>query len=250
MKVRLPAAQLTIADSKPLVSFMTDRGSWTRSTMLDRLGQLHIRLLSETVCQSISRLAVPTTPAGGEENSSHSEAAKAVAENSGEATSSPTRKVQFNNNRSEDFDAVLWATGAASHKFQQHLGLDLSAEGFILVRDTLQSLRYDNVFAVGDCNCLQSHPNTPKAGVYAVREAVPLAANITALIQGTRLQTYTPQSGFLSLAVSGKQEAISSWKGTSFRNYLMWALKDQLDRGFMNLFTPEALGAQPPEFPS
>lgn len=51
-------------------------------------------------------------------------------------------------------------------------------EGFIRIRDTLQcEPGPSNVFAVGDCATSATDPR-PKAGVFAVRQGLPLEANI------------------------------------------------------------------------
>ena len=66
---------------------------------------------------------------------------------------------------------TVWLTGAVSWPLFQGSGLPLDDRGFLLIDDSLRSLGDRRIFAAGDCGTLASHPKTPKAGVYAVREA-------------------------------------------------------------------------------
>ena len=43
---------------------------------------------------------------------------------------------------------------------------------------------HENIFAVGDCATLADYPQTPKAGVYAVRQGPVLRDNLEALLEG------------------------------------------------------------------
>lgn len=49
--------------------------------------------------------------------------------------------------------------------------------GFVRIDECLRAEGWDNVFAVGDVATSAIHPR-PKAGVYAVRQGPPLAANL------------------------------------------------------------------------
>jgi len=77
-------------------------------------------------------------------------------------------------------DLVIWATGAQAHSWQldptRRLTLQVSADGFIQVDNTLRSISHPNIFATGDCANLPS--SLPKAGVYAVRMADTLIVNL------------------------------------------------------------------------
>ena len=43
------------------------------------------------------------------------------------------------------------STGAASHDLFKISNLDHDKNGFLLVNDNLQSLKYNNIFGGGDC---------------------------------------------------------------------------------------------------
>ena len=80
-------------------------------------------------------------------------------------------------------DEVLWATESKSHGKSLETDLETDAQGFIAIRDTLQSVTRENVFAVGDCASFIDNP-WPKAGVYAVRQAPILFHNVRAFLLG------------------------------------------------------------------
>ncbi len=135
-------------------------------------------------------------------------------------------------------DGVVWVAGAASVSLGRHGGLPTDPRGFISVRPTLQVVGHDDLFAVGDCASLEGHPNLPKAGVYAVRQGPILTHNLRAraAARGEALRPYRPQSDFLSLLNLGDGRAIASKWGWSAEGKAMFALKDWIDRRFMQRF--------------
>lgn len=135
------------------------------------------------------------------------------------------------------FDLLLWATGGAPPPMINKSGLDTNEAGFIHVRPTLQTLRYDNIFAAGDCIHFEAHP-LPKAGVYAVREGPVLAENLAAFISGDPLKPYKPQPAILALLMTGTANAIASWRFVGLHGPRIWRLKDWIDRKWMQKFDP------------
>ena len=97
-------------------------------------------------------------------------------------------------------DLVVWASGAAPHRWLADPALPLDAQGFLRVRPTLQVVGRDELFAVGDCASLDAAPWVPKAGVYAVREGPLLERNLRARLAGGGLRAYRPQRDFLASA--------------------------------------------------
>jgi NADH dehydrogenase FAD-containing subunit len=89
------------------------------------------------------------------------------------------------------------------------------------------------IFAVGDCGTLASHPGTPKAGVYAVREGPVLWESLKAAIRGGEPPRYQPQHGFLSILNTGDGRALLDYKGIVSHSRWAWRLKDRIDRRFM-----------------
>ncbi|MFP6656526.1 MAG: FAD-dependent oxidoreductase, partial [Myxococcota bacterium] len=139
-------------------------------------------------------------------------------------------------------DLVIWATGAAPIAFPEtpdektNPQLSRDKEGFIEIRDTLQTLDFDDLFAVGDCARLVNHRWVPRAGVYAVRQGPVLERNLRALLAGQKLTGIRPQRNFLSLLYLGEKRALASKWGLSVSGRSIFRLKDRIDRRFMSLF--------------
>jgi selenide, water dikinase len=131
---------------------------------------------------------------------------------------------------------IFWVTQASAPEWLKSTGLDTDAAGFILVKDTLQSLSHPEVFAAGDIATMVNHPR-PKAGVFAVRQGKPLFRNLRRFVLGEGLQSYILQQSYLSLIGTGDERAIAS-KGifTSPPHGLFWWWKDGIDRRFMEQF--------------
>lgn len=134
------------------------------------------------------------------------------------------------------FDALVWVVGAASLPLFHEAGVALDPRGFVRVRRTLQLLEHEDVFAVGDCASLEGAADLAKAGVYAVRQGPVLTANLRARLMGQPLEPYRPQRDFLSLLNLGDGRAIGSKWGVSVEGRSVFALKDRIDRRFVERF--------------
>jgi pyridine nucleotide-disulfide oxidoreductase family protein len=128
---------------------------------------------------------------------------------------------------------TVWLTGAVAWPLFQGSGLPLDGRGFLLTDDALRSVADPTVFAAGDCGTLASHPETPKAGVYAVREAPVLWRSLKAAVQGGDPPRYEPQESFLSILNTGDGCALLDYKGIVSHSRWAWWLKDGIDRRFM-----------------
>ncbi len=144
--------------------------------------------------------------------------------------------VVFDSGESIRADALLWVTGAVSHPLFLESKLPTEPRGFVRTRSTLQVEGFDHLFAVGDCATLSEFPDTPKAGVYAVRQGPVLIENLVAALEGRPLRSYRPQSDFLTLLNLGDGTALGAKWGRSFEGEWVMRLKDWIDRRFMSLF--------------
>ncbi len=132
-------------------------------------------------------------------------------------------------------DLVVWATSAMAQDLLANFGLPVDDRGFLLTRDTLQSVGSDAVFAVGDAGTIQGL-NLSKAGVYAVRQSPILWENLRRFLREAPLKRWRPQNTFLTLINSGDGRAIATYRGLSAHAKWCWHLKDWIDSRFMNKF--------------
>ena len=98
---------------------------------------------------------------------------------------------------------VVSAAGAQPHAWLENTGLQLS-DGYIAVDETLQAIGSPGVFAAGDCAHLTHAPRS-KAGVFAVRQAPILYANLRADLSGGTARPYKPQKDYLKLISTGRK---------------------------------------------
>ncbi len=131
-------------------------------------------------------------------------------------------------------DFTLSVAGARPQPWLQDSDLVLQ-DGFIRVGATLQS-SVPTVFAAGDCAHLDHAPR-PKAGVFAVREAPVLFANLRAQAAGAPLRRFRPQRDYLKLVSLGGKRALAEKFGLRAGGRWLWALKDNIDARFMAQFT-------------
>lgn len=133
-------------------------------------------------------------------------------------------------------DNVFWVTQASAPSWLAESGLKTDTEGFVLVRDTLQTLFNDNIFAAGDVATMVNYVR-PKAGVFAVRQGKPLFKNLRRILLEKPLLPYKPQPFYLGLVGTGDGEAIASWGSLGWQSKLLWQWKDKIDRKFMQRFS-------------
>lgn len=133
-------------------------------------------------------------------------------------------------------DAFVWVAGAASLPLFDGSGLERDPRGFIKVRETLQAVGRDEIFATGDCASLVTDPRLAKAGVYAVRQGPVLAYNLRARVTRRVFKPYRPQRDFLSLLNLGDGRAVASKWGLSAEGAWAWRFKDRIDRRFMQRY--------------
>ncbi len=127
------------------------------------------------------------------------------------------------------------AAGAQPWPWLARTGLELR-DGFISVGPDLRSVSDPAIFAVGDCAHL-THAPRPKAGVYAVRAAPILYANLrAALTEEGRTRRFEPQKHYLKLISMGRKAAIADRGSIGLYLPGLWHWKDRIDQRFMRKF--------------
>lgn len=141
-------------------------------------------------------------------------------------------------------DAVFWATGAAAQGWLRDSALGTDKRGFMLTNLHMQSVRYANIFGAGDCATVEGH-EMPKAGVFPVRAAPTLAANLRAALASQPLATHLPDPRYLSLVSTGKRHAVGMWGRLSWSGWWAWRWKDRIDREFVEKYRQVRTGDGP-----
>lgn len=131
----------------------------------------------------------------------------------------------------QQFDLVLWATGAAPLPWLANSGLALDERGFVQVDHGLRSVSHPEVFAVGDCAALDE----AKSGVHAVRHGRTLEQNLRNVLLGWPVHRYEPQPRSLLLLTCGRRYAIASRGDWSAEGFSVWWWKNWIDRRWMAL---------------
>ena len=137
----------------------------------------------------------------------------------------------------ENFNHLFWCTQASPAKWLASSGLSCNDAGFVRVNSFLQGINNPDIFAAGDIAHMDASPR-PKAGVYAVRQAPYLYANLRKRLLGETLVAYKSQNNFLSLLSLGERKAI----GLCFplpivSGNWVWLWKNSVDLKFIRKFT-------------
>lgn len=127
---------------------------------------------------------------------------------------------------------VVWTTGASAPSLLGCFNLPTDDRGFILTDSTLKTVAGYPVFAVGDSGSLVESP-TPKAGVFAVRQAPILWHNLKAMLTGQPLRPFIPQTDFLKILNTGDNAALLEYKGFSVQARWCMKLKTVIDKRFI-----------------
>ena len=141
-------------------------------------------------------------------------------------------------------DLTVGAAGARPHGWLATTGLEL-ANGYVAVDDMLRSVSDPAIYAVGDCAHLTYAPR-PKAGVFAVRQAPTLHANLRADLTRAARRRYRPQRDYLKLVSLGQRAALAEKWGAALAAPVLWRWKDRIDRRFMDRFVDLTPMPQPP----
>jgi selenide,water dikinase len=129
----------------------------------------------------------------------------------------------------------LWVTQASAAPWLAGTGLALDPRGFVAVDAALCSVTDPLVFAAGDVAAVLPHPRE-KAGVYAVRQGPPLAANLRRCLAGKLPQPFRPQRRHLALITTGDRYAVASRGPFALEGRYLWTVKDWIDRRWMRRY--------------
>lgn len=140
---------------------------------------------------------------------------------------------------------TVGAAGARPHDWLRETGLDL-VDGFLRVDRYLRTSD-PSIYACGDAAHI-AHAPRPKAGVYAVRAAPSIYANLRADLSGSPRKPFEPQGDYLKLISLGEKRAVGERNGITLEGHWVWRLKDRIDHSFMTGLA-ELPSMPPPELP-
>ncbi|WP_034551983.1 FAD-dependent oxidoreductase [Carnobacterium funditum] len=131
---------------------------------------------------------------------------------------------------------LLSLTGpVASPLFTENILLK-DANGFLLVKNTLQHKQYPFIFGAGDCATVEEYPLLPKNGVYAVRQGQLLTQNLKRYLENQDLLPFIPQKRFLSILSTGNQEGLLTYGPFYLHGKIPWRIKHHIDKRFIDSF--------------
>ncbi len=149
--------------------------------------------------------------------------------------------------------ALVRCTGSRAPRWLAASGLPSDqATGRVLTQATLEVEGQPGVFACGDCGLVRSEPRPP-SGVWAVRVAPLLAANLRRSLSGEPLRRWHPPRRALQLlgdggAVDGHPRALALWGPLCLGpSRWLWWWKAWIDRRFIIRF--QSLAAMAEESP-
>jgi len=129
-------------------------------------------------------------------------------------------------------DLVILATGREAHPLVQTTGLPARPKQGLRINRRLHSIADERVFAGGDCAALEGF-DLPKLGVFGVRQAACIHANLLASLERKPLAEYQPQKRFLAILNLGDGTALATWGPFWWHGRSSMWLKDFIDRRFL-----------------
>ena len=128
-------------------------------------------------------------------------------------------------------DATFWAGGRFGHAVdQRHRDLPWIRAASCSANEALQSVTDRDIFGVGDCATQEGHPHA-RAGVFAVRAAPVLAANLRAALRMAARSRRTSRTRATSQSFPPDARARWALGETSpSRVEWAWRWKDRIDR--------------------
>ena len=130
------------------------------------------------------------------------------------------------------YEFMIFTGGIIASTLTRRLGLESNAKGHLEVRDTLQTVKYDNVFCIGDMADIRDERGellAPTAQL-AERSAEHAAGNIRRLMRGSALRPFRPFLGGVMVALGGEYGAGVLPGGIRVKGYLAYLVKQAIFR--------------------
>ncbi len=131
---------------------------------------------------------------------------------------------------------VFWYSGMATGLQAQRLvfepDLPSRSEEGLLINRNLHSLGDPRVFSGGDCAAMEGI-SLPKLGVFGVRQAACVHANLLAALKGEPLIGYIPQKNYLAILNLGDNTALATWSKLWWNGRISMKIKECIDQRFL-----------------
>jgi NADH:quinone reductase (non-electrogenic) len=130
-------------------------------------------------------------------------------------------EIRFADGRSINAELVVWAAGVKAPAFLQNIdGLETNASNQLVVRQTLQTTRDENIFVIGDCAAcpwpekpgLEENALVPPRAQAAHQQATHLAKQLRRRLAGQAVEPWHYRD-FGSLVSLGQYSAVGSLMG-------------------------------------
>ncbi|MCQ6277489.1 FAD-dependent oxidoreductase [Bacillus sp. V3B] len=131
---------------------------------------------------------------------------------------------------------VLWLTGPIADPLFRTSNLPVCDDGFLLVKETLQNVKFPFIFGAGDCVTIRKYNLLPKNGVYAVKQGPILWGNINRYLVDDSGLPFKPQKNFLAILSTGNKEALLTYGKWCLHGNFAWRFKNRIDQKFMRKF--------------
>ncbi len=143
--------------------------------------------------------------------------------------------VELKDGRSIPFHHLVVASGIRAPALLAESGLPCAQDGSMRVNAFLQCPDFREIFGAGDAICF-ADKCLPRIGVYAVRQAPVLHANLLSYLAGEPLQRFKPQQRYLLILNLGDGTGLLTRGRFMLRGRCAFLLKDWLDRRFVRRF--------------
>jgi pyridine nucleotide-disulfide oxidoreductase family protein len=152
-----------------------------------------------------------------------------------EVKSIDNQKITLFSGKKIDSNYNFLVTQASAPIWLKNSSIETNTEGFIIVKNTLQSVNYPDIFASGDIANIRDY-SCAKAGVFAIKQGFYLYQNLCNFLINKPLKLYYPQKNYLNIIGTGNKNAVASWGNISIESRLIWYWKQYLDDNFMKQF--------------
>lgn len=150
--------------------------------------------------------------------------------------------VRLKNGHTIKHHILAWTAGVKANEFLKTIqGLQLTAEGKIVVDEHLNTISYKYVFAVGDIIEFIDHKTErpePALGYVAVQHGQVAARNIVRSLKNKELKNHKPFYDLWIAPVGGKYAVAHLWRGIVVTGILGWVIRGLADlRYFLSILT-------------